>query len=263
MGARLGQWNRGGSFAAIRSDWLARAGRLGRPVRIALPDGERSMGSFEGIDERGHLILRLADGSVQTIATGDVLELVFAPLGGVGEIGMNLSRLRLGDERRRTWLAVDSACRSRRDSLPGIDVIMPDIRFLGGGAAQPRRHRAHPRARGPFRRAARPWPQAAVPVYATPFTAALIRGQAAFEPGAPDVPSPSVALGSRFNVGPFDIELVSMAHSIPESNALIIRTPLGNVLHTGDWKLDPTPVLGPPTDEAKLRGRSATRACSR
>src|SRR5438270_10777829 len=62
-----------------------------------------------------------------------------------------------------------------------------------------------------------------------------------------------MALGSRLNIGPFDIELVSVAHSIPESNALIIRTPLGNVLHTGDWKLDPTPVLGPPTDEAKLK----------
>ena len=60
-------------------------------------------------------------------------------------------------------------------------------------------------------------------------------------------------LGSRFKVGPFDVELVSVAHSIPESNALIIRTPLGNVLHTGDWKLDPTPIIGPPTDEAKLK----------
>ena len=60
-------------------------------------------------------------------------------------------------------------------------------------------------------------------------------------------------LGGRFNVGPFDIELVSMAHSIPESNALIIRTPAGTVLHTGDWKIDPTPILGDATDEKKLR----------
>ena len=73
------------------------------------------------------------------------------------------------------------------------------------------------------------------------------------EPGAPEIPVNVVPLGSRFNVGPFDIELVSVAHSIPESNALIIRTPHGNVLHTGDWKIDPTPVIGPPTDEAKLR----------
>jgi ribonuclease J len=92
-----------------------------------------------------------------------------------------------------------------------------------------------------------------VPVYATPFTAALLAAKAAGEPGAPDIPVTEVPLGSRFEVGPFDIELCSVAHSIPESNALIIRTPHGNVLHTGDWKLDPTPVLGEPTDEAKLR----------
>jgi ribonuclease J len=73
------------------------------------------------------------------------------------------------------------------------------------------------------------------------------------EPGAPAIPIHEIALGARFNVGPFDIELVSVAHSIPESNALIIRTQHGNVLHTGDWKLDPTPVIGAPTDEAKLR----------
>ena len=73
------------------------------------------------------------------------------------------------------------------------------------------------------------------------------------EPGAPEIPVNTVPLGGRFTLGPFDIELVSMAHSIPESNGLIIRTPLGAVLHTGDWKIDPTPVIGPPTDEAKLR----------
>ena len=92
-----------------------------------------------------------------------------------------------------------------------------------------------------------------VPVYATPFTAALLEAKRRGEPGAPDIPVNVVPLGARFTLGPFDIELVSVAHSIPESNALIIRTPLGNVLHTGDWKLDPTPVIGPPTDEAKLR----------
>jgi ribonuclease J len=97
------------------------------------------------------------------------------------------------------------------------------------------------------------WPKLKVPLYATPFTAALLAAKRAGEPGAQDVPVHEVALGSRFQVGPFDIELVSVAHSIPESNALILRTPFGNVLHTGDWKLDPTPVLGPPTDEKKLR----------
>ena len=82
---------------------------------------------------------------------------------------------------------------------------------------------------------------------------ALLQAKRESEPGAPDIPVNVVPLGGRFTLGPFDIELVSMAHSIPESNALIIRTPLGTVLHTGDWKIDPTPVIDPPTDEAKLR----------
>src|SRR6202022_3991142 len=90
-------------------------------------------------------------------------------------------------------------------------------------------------------------------VFATPFTAALLEAKRRGEPGAPEIPVRVVELGSRFAVGPFDIEFVSVSHSIPESNALIIRTSLGTVLHTGDWKLDPTPVIGPPTDEAKLR----------
>src|SRR6185503_9848938 len=97
------------------------------------------------------------------------------------------------------------------------------------------------------------WPRLRVPVYATPFTAALFEAKRLGEPGAPQVPITIVPLGGRFTLGPFDIELVSMAHSIPESNGLIIRTALGTVLHTGDWKIDPTPVISPPTDEAKLR----------
>jgi ribonuclease J len=81
----------------------------------------------------------------------------------------------------------------------------------------------------------------------------LIEAKREGEVGAPEIPVNVVPLGGRFSLGPFDIELVSMAHSIPESNGLIIRTPVGAVLHTGDWKIDPTPVIGPPTDEAKLR----------
>jgi ribonuclease J len=97
------------------------------------------------------------------------------------------------------------------------------------------------------------WPQLRVPIYATPFSAALLEAKRLSEPGAPDIPVKVIPLGARFTLGPFDIELVSVAHSIPESNSLIIRTKLGTVLHTGDWKLDPTPLLGPPTDEKKLR----------
>jgi ribonuclease J len=181
-------------------------------------------------------------------------ELVFAPLGGVGEIGMNLSLYGLGDERRRTWLIVDVGVSfANEENLPGIELIFPDIRYLVSerrniaGIVLTHGHEDHLGAMLDL------WPKLRVPVYATPFTAALLTAKRLGEPGAPDIAITEVPLGSRFEVGPFDVELVSVAHSIPESNALIIRTPHGAVLHTGDWKIDPTPVIGPPTDEAKLR----------
>ena len=139
------------------------------------------------------------------------------------------------------------------DDLPGIDLILPDIRYLVEqrrnilGIVLTHAHEDH------FGAMIDLWPRLKVPVYATPFTAALLQAKRESEPGAPEIPVNIVPLGGRFTLGPFDIELVSMAHSIPESNGLIIRTPLGAVLHTGDWKIDPTPVIGPPTDEAKLR----------
>ena len=181
-------------------------------------------------------------------------ELVFAPLGGVGEIGMNLSIYGVGDERRRTWLAVDLGVSfAAEEHLPGVDLILPDIRYLVeerkniAGLVLTHAHEDH------FGALLDLWPRLKLPIYATPFTAALLDAKCASEPGAPKIPVKIVALGSRFNVGPFDIELVTMAHSIPESNALIIRTAGGTVLHTGDWKIDPTPILGDPTDEKKLR----------
>jgi len=181
-------------------------------------------------------------------------EFVFAPLGGVGEIGMNLSIYGLGPERSRTWIAVDFGVSfGGEEDLPGIDLVLPDIRFLVEerrnlvGIVLTHAHEDH------FGALLDLWPQLRVPVYATPFTAALLEAKRRGEPGAPEIPVRVVELGSRFAVGPFDIELVSVAHSIPESNGLIIRTPLGTVLHTGDWKIDPTPVIAPPTDEAKLR----------
>jgi ribonuclease J len=181
-------------------------------------------------------------------------QLVFAPLGGVGEIGMNLSIYGLGNERRRQWMVVDCGVSfASEEHLPGVDLMFPDIRYIVeerrslAGIVITHAHEDH------FGALFDLWPQLGVPVYATPFTAALIEAKKASEPGAPDIAVKVVPLGSRFKVGPFDIELVSMSHSIPESNALIIRTPLGNVLHTGDWKLDPGPGVGLPTDQDKLR----------
>src|SRR6516225_2504985 len=180
-------------------------------------------------------------------------ELVFAPLGGVGEIGMNLAIYGFGDEHRRQWIAVDFGVAFADDALPGVDLIMPDIRYLVEerrnvlGLVLTHAHEDH------FGALTDLWPRLKLPVYATPFTAALIEAKREGEPGAPEIPLNIVPLSGRFTLGPFDIELVSMAHSIPESNGLIIRTPAGAVLHTGDWKIDPPPVLGAPTDEAKLR----------
>jgi ribonuclease J len=181
-------------------------------------------------------------------------DLVFAPLGGVGEIGMNLSIYGLGPEHKRSWLAVDLGVSfATEEHLPGVDLILPDIRYLLAerknlaGLVLTHAHEDH------YGAIIELWPKLKIPIYATPFTAALLEAKRRGEPGAPEIPVNIVQLGSRFNVGPFDIELVSMAHSIPESNALIIRTPCGTVLHTGDWKIDPTPILGDVTDEKKLR----------
>jgi ribonuclease J len=180
-------------------------------------------------------------------------ELVFAPLGGVGEIGMNLSVYGLGAPRRKAWLAVDLGVAFADEELPGIEVIMPDVRFLVEerrnlvGLVLTHAHEDH------YGAVLELWPRLKVPIFATPFTAALLEAKRLSEPGAPEIPVNVVPLGGRIKIPPFDIELVSVAHSIPESNALIIRTPFGAVLHTGDWKIDPTPVIGAPTDEAKLR----------
>ena len=185
---------------------------------------------------------------------GPQQELVFAPLGGVGEIGMNLSIYGLGSGNRRQWLVVDVGVSfAAEEHLPGVDLILPDVRYLEAerknlaGIVITHAHEDH------FGALLELWPRLKVPVYATPFTAALLEAKCAGEPGAPEIPVKVIPVGGRFTVGAFDIELVTMAHSIPEANALMIRTPCGTVLHTGDWKIDPTPILGDRTDEAKLR----------
>jgi ribonuclease J len=181
-------------------------------------------------------------------------ELVFAPLGGVGEIGMNLSIYGVGPEGRRKWLAVDLGVSfAAEEHLPGVDLILPDIRYLVEqrrdlvGLVITHAHEDH------YGALLELWPKLKVPVYATPFTAALLEAKRMGEPGAPEIPVTIIPVGGRFTAGPFDVELVTMAHSIPEANALILRTPAGTVLHTGDWKIDPTPILNDPTDEKKLR----------
>jgi ribonuclease J len=186
------------------------------------------------------------------MAGGD--EFTFAPLGGVGEIGMNLSIYGFGNRQKRAWLAVDLGVSfGDEEHLPGIDTIMPDISFLVKerknlvGLVLTHAHEDH------FGAIIDLWPKLKCPIYATKFSAALFEAKCAAERNPPKIPVTVVASGSRIELGPFGVEFIPVAHSIPESHALAIHTAVGTALHTGDWKLDPTPVVGPPTDERRLR----------
>jgi ribonuclease J len=180
---------------------------------------------------------------------------VFVPLGGVGEIGMNLYLYGYGRRGAYEWLVVDMGVTFGSEYEPGIDVIMPDIRFLEeerhniAGILLTHAHEDH------FGAVPDLWPLLGhPPIYATPFTAEMLKSKRV-EMGMDedDLPLEVVPLGARRTIGPFEIELIAMSHSIPEPSAVVIKTPLGGVLHTGDWKLDENPLTSPPTDEARLR----------
>ena len=181
-------------------------------------------------------------------------ELTFAPLGGVGEIGMNLSMYGLTSRHKTAWLAVDLGVSfGDEEHLPGIDLIMPDISILEKerhnlvGLVLTHAHEDH------FGAIIDLWPRLKCPIYATRFSAAMFEAKCEAERKVPKIPLTVVPSGGRIDVGPFNIEFIPVAHSIPESQALAIRTELGTVLHTGDWKIDPMPIIGPPTDERRLR----------
>ncbi len=179
-------------------------------------------------------------------------ELVFAALGGLGEIGMNAYLYGFGPQDERQWLLVDLGLTFPGPSEPGVDVILPDLRFIieerksVAGILITHGHEDHLGAVLDL------WPELETQVYATPFTAGLLRAKQGEFGGKLKLPIQEVALGSRFNIGSFDIELIGMAHSIPEPNGIVIRTPLGNVFHTGDWKLDRDPFVGAAPDEERL-----------
>jgi ribonuclease J len=181
-------------------------------------------------------------------------ELTFAPLGGVGEIGMNLSIYGLGNRHQRSWIAVDLGVSfGDEEHLPGIDLIMPDISFLQKerknliGLVLTHAHEDH------FGAIIDLWPKLKCPIYATKFSAALFEAKCNSERNPPKIPVTVVPSGGRIDLGPFSVEFIPVAHSIPESHALAIHTAAGTVLHTGDWKIDPTPLIGVPTDERRLR----------
>jgi ribonuclease J len=177
-------------------------------------------------------------------------ELVFVALGGLGEIGMNVALYGVGPQRKRKWLMVD--CGIAFSDQAGVEIILPDLTFVEKikrdllGLIITHAHEDHIGA------VAELWPRFQCPVFATPFAAALLAARLEGIVDAPDITVSTVKQGGRVALDPFDVELIPVAHSIPESCALAIRTPHGTVVHTGDWKIDPEPGLGLPTDSARL-----------
>jgi len=181
-------------------------------------------------------------------------ELVFLPLGGSGEIGMNLNAYGYGPADARRWIIVDIGVTfGREDLTPGVELILPDPGYLEEerdnilAIVLTHAHEDHIGALGWL------WPRLKAPVYATPFSAALVREKLREQGLLDKVPLTEIPLKGQLTLGPFEIDFVTLTHSIPEPNGLAIRTPLGLVWHTGDWKIDPDPLIGETTDEAKLR----------
>ncbi|MFT3726694.1 MAG: ribonuclease J [Terricaulis sp.] len=167
---------------------------------------------------------------------------------------MNLNAYGFGPPEARQWIIVDIGVTfGSEEHTPGVDIILPDPEYLEGekaniiGIVLTHAHEDHIGALGWL------WPRFKAPVYATPFTAALVREKLREHGLLDKVKLSEIPLKGKLTLGPFDIDFITLTHSIPEPNGLAIRTPLGLVWHTGDWKIDPDPLIGETTDEAALR----------
>ena len=186
-----------------------------------------------------------------TAAPGD--ELVFLPLGGSNEIGMNFNLYGFGPPHARKWIVVDLGVTFGDQTTPGVEIILPDPTFIEEyakdilGIVLTHAHEDHIGA------VAWLWPRLKAPLYATPFTAFLLREKLREKGLHEKAPITEIPLSGTFSLGPFELTLLTLTHSIPEPNGVAIRTPLGTVLHTGDWKIDPDPITGDVTDEAAIR----------
>ncbi|HTZ70996.1 MAG TPA: ribonuclease J [Acetobacteraceae bacterium] len=176
-------------------------------------------------------------------------DLAFLPLGGTGEIGMNLNLYRFGGK----WLAVDCGIGFGGNEIPEAEIIMPDPGFIAErrdrlvGLVITHAHEDHVGA------VAHLWRQLRCPVYTTPFTAAVLRRKLSEAQLLNEVKIHVIPPGGSFDLPPFGLRFIQVSHSTPESQSLAIRTPAGLIVHTGDWKLDPNPLVGPPTDEAAFK----------
>lgn len=175
-------------------------------------------------------------------------ELVFLPLGGSNEIGMNFNLYGYGPPHARKWIVVDVGVTFGDQTTPGVEIILPDPSYIEDYADDiiaivlTHAHEDHIGAMGWL------WPRLRAPIYATPFTAFLLREKMRDAGCLKDADITEVPMGGSIDLGPFQVTLVTLTHSIPEPNGLAIRTPLGTILHTGDWKIDPDPILGETTD---------------
>jgi len=180
-------------------------------------------------------------------------QLIFCPLGGSGEIGMNMNLFSYGKPDNQKWLIVDIGVTFADDTLPGIDLIYPDPGFIIDkkddllGIILTHAHEDHIGA------IAHIWPQLKCNIYATPFTSVLIKEK--FKEKKIEIGNnlKIVELNGTVKLGPFKIEFITLTHSILEPNGLSIETPVGTILHTGDWKCDPNPLIGNTINEKKLK----------
>ncbi len=175
--------------------------------------------------------------------------LLFIPFGGLNEIGMNVSLYHYQGK----FIIVDCGSGFAEEYLPGVDMVVADLSFVIEhrkdllGIILTHAHEDH---LGGIQYL---WPELLCPIYTTEFTANFLRIKLAEFDFGKDVEIHKLKPGDRFNLGPFDIEMAPLTHSAPEMQALMIRTEVGNILHTGDWKFDPDPIIGNPSDENLLK----------